>query len=201
MKTIDCRGMQCPKPLILTKKELNTLEPGQSMEILIDNETSRQNVERFLTDNGVEVSARRDSAMFILKATKTLTEAVSGDEQAYCAPSGTKKPHVICFSSDTMGRGPAELGAILMKAFVNTVKEVNPLPSHCLFYNTGVNLVVEGSPLVEPFRQLSEQGVTMLACGTCLDYFGVKDKLRVGTVSNMYAILETLSAAGYVIKP
>jgi selenium metabolism protein YedF len=201
MKTIDCRGMQCPKPLILTKKELNTLEPGQSIEILIDNETSRQNVERFLTDNGVEVSVVASGGQFTLKATKRLQEAVAGNEQAYCLPSGTGRPHVICFTSDCMGNGPAELGTILMKAFVNTIKEVKPLPSHCVFYNTGVNLLVEGSTLIEPFRLLSEQGVRLLACGTCLDYFKVKDKLRVGTVSNMYTILETLSAAGHVIKP
>jgi selenium metabolism protein YedF len=193
--------MQCPKPLILTKKEFNTLEPGQSVEIIIDNETSRQNVERFLTDNGAEVSVMVSGGQFTLKVTKMRREVVAGSEQADCLPSGTARPHVICFASDTMGNGPAELGAILMKAFVNTIKEVEPLPGHCVFYNTGVNLVVEGSTLIEPFRLLSEQGVRLLACGTCLDYFKVKDKLRVGTVSNMYTILETLSAAGHVIKP
>jgi selenium metabolism protein YedF len=201
MKTIDCRGMQCPKPLILTKKELNTLEPGQSIEILIDNETSRQNVERFLKDNGVEVSVLGDKGQYALKATKTRTDEVTGNERAYCPPAGAMRPHVICFSSDTMGNGPAELGAILMKAFVNTIKEVKPLPSHCVFYNTGVNLVVDGSTLIESFSLLSEQGVEILACGTCLDYFKVKDKLRVGVVSNMYTILETLNAAGHVIRP
>jgi selenium metabolism protein YedF len=193
--------MQCPKPLILTKKELNTLEPGQSIEILIDNETSRQNVERFLKDNGVEVSVLGDKGQYALKATKTRTDEVTGNERAYCPPAGAMRPHVICFSSDMMGNGPAELGAILMKAFVNTIKEVKPLPSHCVFYNTGVNLVVDGSTLIEPFSLLSEQGVEILACGTCLDYFKVKDKLRVGVVSNMYTILETLNAAGHVIKP
>jgi selenium metabolism protein YedF len=202
MKTVDCRGMTCPKPLILTKKALNDLASGQSIEILIDNETSKQNVERFLKDNGIEVSVLRDGGgHFALKATKKRKDDLAGDEQAYCSPSETKRPHVICFTSDIMGSGPAELGAILMKAFVNTIKEVKPLPSHCVFYNTGVNLVVEGSTMIEPFRLLSERGVRLLACGTCLDYFKVKDKLRVGTVSNMFTILETLSSAGHVIKP
>ena len=201
MKIVDCRGMACPKPLIRTKKALQELSIGQSVEILIDNETSKQNVERFLTDNGIDVSVTRDGPLFTLNATKKRLDPVAGDERAYCLPTGSTKPHVICFSSDTMGNGPAELGAILMKAFVNTIKEVKPLPSHCVFYNTGVNLVVEGSTLVEPFRLLSDKGVTMLACGTCLDYFKVKDKLRVGTASNMYTILETLSAASHVIKP
>jgi selenium metabolism protein YedF len=201
MKTIDCRGMQCPKPLILTKKELNGLLPGQSVEILIDNETSLQNVERFLMDNGVEVAVLREGTLFTLTATKVRKDPVDGEAQAYCPPPQAKNPHAICFSSDAMGTGPAELGEILMKAFVNTIKEVKPLPGHCVFYNAGVRLVIEGSPLIEPLRKLSGQGVRILACGTCLDYFKVKDKLAVGTVSNMYAILETLSAAGHVIRP
>jgi selenium metabolism protein YedF len=201
MKKIDCRGMVCPKPLILTKKALNSAEAGESIEILIDNETSRQNVERFLTDNGVEVSVVHEGALFTLTATKKADRDISGGEKGYCLPSESKRPHVICFSSDTMGIGPAELGAILMKAFVNTIKEVKPLPGNCVFYNSGVNLVVEGSTLIEPLQELSKQGVKILACGTCLDYFKVKDKLRVGTVSNMYTILETLSAAGHVIRP
>jgi selenium metabolism protein YedF len=193
--------MQCPKPLILTKKELNALGTGESIEILIDNETSKQNVERFLKDNGIAVATTQDGSLFTLKATKTHTGAIAGDEKAYCSPSVPQRSHVICFSSDTMGNGPAELGAILMKAFVNTIKEVEPQPSHCVLYNTGVRLVVDGSPLIEPFQQLSEKGVRILACGTCLDYFKVKDKLKVGAVSNMYTILETLSAAGHVIRP
>jgi selenium metabolism protein YedF len=201
MKTIDCRGMKCPKPLIIAKKEINSLESGNTIEILIDNENSRQNVERFLKDNGVEVSVSETGGLFTLKATKILKAAVAGGEQAYCSSSEAKKPHDICFSSDTMGTGPQELGAILLKAFVNTIKEVEPLPSHCVFYNSGVKLVVEGSSLIDTFRQLSEKGVQILACGTCLDYFKVKEKIRVGTVSNMLTILETLSAAGHVIKP
>jgi selenium metabolism protein YedF len=201
VKTVDCRGMQCPKPLILTKKALNGLAAGQAVEILIDNETSKQNVERFLRDNGVTVSARADGVLFTLTATKTLGGEIGADEQRYCAPSESKRSHVICFKGDVMGNGPAELGAILVKAFVNTIKEVKPLPSHCVFYNTGVHLVVEGSTLIEPLRELSDRGVKMLACGTCLDYFKVKDKLMVGTVSNMFTILETLSAAGHVVEP
>jgi selenium metabolism protein YedF len=193
--------MQCPKPLILTKKALVGLAAGQAVEILIDNETSKQNVERFLRDNGVTVSARADGALFTLTATKTLGGEIGADEQQYCTPSESKRAPVICFKGDTMGNGPAELGAILMKSFVNTIKEVKPLPSHCVFYNEGVRLVVEGSTLIEPLRELSDRGVKILACGTCLDYFKVKDKLMVGTVSNMFTILETLNAAGHVIEP
>lgn len=201
MKTVDARGMLCPKPLILTKKALNGLAPGGHLTVLIDNETLKGNVERFCRDNGVDVSAARDGAMFTLTLVKRRGEKISADEKAYCAPESQRKPHVIAFRGDTMGSGPEELGAILMKAFVNTIKETEPLPSHLVFYNTGVRLVVQGSPLVEPLAELEKKGIKILACGTCLDYFGLKAKLAVGTVSNMYSILETLSNAGSVIAP
>jgi selenium metabolism protein YedF len=201
MKTVDARGMACPKPLILTKKALNGLGPGDTLLVLVDNDTSKQNVERFCSDNGVDVATMQDGAVFTLTLVKRRGETISADEKAYCAPESQREPHVIAFRGDTMGSGPEELGAILMKAFVNTIRETEPLPSHLVFYNTGVRLVVEGSPLVEPLAELEKKGIKILACGTCLDYFGLKAKLSVGTVSNMYSILETLSNAGSVIAP
>ena len=201
MKTVDARGMACPKPLILTKKALNELGPGGRLTVLIDNETSKQNVERFCLDNGVEVSAAAEGAVFTLSLTRRGAGTIVATEQVYCAPEAQRKPHVIVFRSGTMGNGPEELGGILMKAFVNTIKEISPLPGHLVFYNTGVHLVVNGSPLVEPFAELEKKGIAILACGTCLDYFGLKAKLAVGTVSNMFTILETLSSAGSVIAP
>ncbi len=201
MRTVDARGMVCPRPLILTKKALNELPPGGQMALLVDNETSRQNVERFCKDNGVAVSLSQDGPVFALTMTKLHKEAAAADGKASYGPDVLRKPYVIVFSSDAMGTGPAELGAILMKAFVNTIKDVMPLPSHLVFYNTGVHLVVEGSALIEPLAELQSMGSAILACGTCLDYFNVKSKLRVGIVSNMYTILETLSNAGSVVKP
>lgn len=201
MKTVDARGMVCPKPLILTKKALNGLSPGGQMALLVDNDTSRQNVERFCRDNGVAVSCSQDGGVFTLVMTKLRKGTIAASGKASCGHEAPRKPHVIAFSSDAMGSGPAELGAILMKAFVNTIKDITPLPSHLVFYNAGVHLVVEGSALVEPLMELERMGITILACGTCLDYFDVKSKIRVGTVSNMYTILETLSNAGSVVRP
>jgi selenium metabolism protein YedF len=201
MKTVDARGMACPRPIILAKKAINGLSPGGQMALLVDNETARQNVERFCKDNGVAVSLSQDGPVFILTMTKLHKEAIAADGKAYCGPDVSRKPYVIVFASETMGSGPPELGAILLKAFVNTIKDVTPLPSHLVFYNTGVHLVVEGSALIDPLTELQNMGIAILACGTCLDYFNVKSKLRVGTVSNMYSILETLSKAGNVVKP
>jgi selenium metabolism protein YedF len=201
MKTVDARGMVCPKPLILAKKALNGLEVGDSVQLLVDNETSKQNVERFCKDNGVEVQSVRKGGVFTMTMKKLNKDPVVSDEKAYCAPGPAKKPHVDVFRSDTMGSGPEELGRILLKAFINTLKEVKPLPSHLVFYNSGVNLVVEGSPLIGPLSELETMGIKILACGTCLDYFNLKGKLKVGAVSNMYTILETITNAGHVVTP
>jgi selenium metabolism protein YedF len=201
MKTIDARGKACPQPLILAKKSLNGLAAGETAQLLVDNETSKQNVERFCKDNGVEVRSVRSGGVFTMTMKKLHKEAIAADEKAYCAPEPVKKPHVVVFRSDAMGNGPAELGQILLKAFVNTLKEVKPIPSHLVLYNTGVNLVVEGSALLGPFSELERMGVKILACGTCLDYFNLKSKLKVGEVSNMYTILETITNAGHVVTP
>jgi len=199
MDTIDCRGMVCPKPLIATKKALSAAAQGEYFAVRIDNETSLQNVQRFCRDNGCESSVIRDNDCFVLTVHKKTLPQVEKNEIDYC--ESRVRSHVVCFKSDAMGVGPAELGAILMKAFVNTIKDCSPLPAYCVFYNTGVNLVVHGSALVEPFQNLEKLGVKILACGTCLDYFQIKDKLAVGSVSNMFTILETLNAASHVITP
>jgi selenium metabolism protein YedF len=201
MKTIDARGKTCPQPLIMAKKALNGLAAGDTAQLLVDNETSKQNVERFCKDNGVEVATVWNGGVFTMTMKKLKKEAIASDEKAYCTPEPLKKPHVVVFRSDTMGSGPAELGQILMKAFVNTLKEIKPLPSHLIFYNTGVNLVVDGSALLGPFSELETMGIKILVCGTCLDYFNLKSKLKVGAVSNMFTILETVTNAGLVVTP
>lgn len=199
MKTVDARGQACPKPLIMTRQALKDVAPGDSVRILIDNPTSRQNVERFLRDNGMSPQCVQDGDLLTITVQSPTAPLVRPDAASYCATPA--RPHVIVISSDKMGRGSDELGAILIKAFINTIRETAPLPSHLVFYNSGVLLAVEGSPLIDSLRELESKGVSLLVCGTCLDYFKKKDAVRAGTVSNMYTILETLTAAGHIIRP
>jgi selenium metabolism protein YedF len=201
-KLVDARGKLCPQPLIMTRKALKELATGQCLRILVDNETSKENVVRFLTDNGFASLVREDKGVYTLHVTKTKEDLPKPDAEAYCtAPAAGTGPHVIVISSDKMGSGPDDLGAILMKAFVNTIKEVKPLPAKIVFYNSGILLTVEGSPLVESLKELESLGVTLLVCGTCVNYFQKQNLVRAGTISNMYVILETLTAAGTVIRP
>ena len=100
-----------------------------------------------------------------------------------------------------MGVGDDDLGSILAKALINTIKEVEPLPESILFYNGGVFLALKDSPVVQPLQELSDRGVKILVCGTCLDFYGKKAEVGVGIVSNMYDILQALTDAGHVVMP
>jgi selenium metabolism protein YedF len=114
-------------------------------------------------------------------------------------PAG--KGHVILIGNDKMGSGPDELGSILIKGFLSAVKETVPLPAAMVFYNQGIQLAVEGSPVLNTLNELEALGITMLVCGTCLNYFDKKESLRAGRVSNMYEITETLTGASHIISP
>ena len=108
---------------------------------------------------------------------------------------------MISLASETVGRGPAELGAILMQGLMGTLREVSPLPSHVVLYSSGVLLAIDGSPCVAALRDLEQRGVKVLICGTCVDYYQKKAEVHVGTISNMLTILETLTRAGKIIAP
>ena len=117
-----------------------------------------------------------------------------------CVIGGVKKT-VVVISSDKMGEGEAELGNILMKGFIYALTQLETLPSTVLLYNKGAYLSCEGSPVLEDLQILSEAGVEILTCGTCLNYYGLGEKLKVGSVANMYMIVETQAKADLIIKP
>jgi selenium metabolism protein YedF len=200
--TIDAQGELCPKPLIMTKKQLNETGINGKFIVLIDNETSKENVERFLSDNHILFQTSRKDNVYSIEVTKTKAEFSHPAAEDYCVPAaGPAAGHVVCFTSDQMGTGSADLGQILIQGCINTIKEVAPLPTALVFYNSGVKLAVEGSPVLEALQDLEQSGVKILVCGTCANFFQIKEQVKVGIISNMYAILETLSRAGHVINP
>jgi selenium metabolism protein YedF len=200
---VDARGELCPKPLIMAKKAINDEKIVNEFILLIDNETSKENVERFLKDNKVVFETVKKNDHFSILISKT-GEKLSKEVDEYCDMPKEKRPssdHVVCIKSDKMGIGDDDLGAILIKGFINTLKEVSPLPSKMVFYNSGVKLAVEDSSLADSIRELRDSGVEIMICGTCADFFKVKEKIKTGTISNMYSILETLTSAGKIIVP
>jgi selenium metabolism protein YedF len=199
-KTVDARGQLCPKPLILTKKALNERTADEPLAVLIDNATARQNVERFLTDNSIAFETEEREGAFTVRVTGSAQPLTHPDAESYCAPPAAR-PHVVCIKNDRMGFGDDALGEVLIKAFVNTIVEVEPLPSAIVFYNAGIHLALEGSAVLDALKQLEAKGVRILVCGTCADFYQVKESVRVGIISNMYDISETLVGAGHVVYP
>jgi len=201
IKTADARGLLCPKPLIMTKKTLAECAEGEEMIVLIDNETSMQNVERFINDNGMEVSHTVEGGVYTLHIVKTKGPLAKPDAESYCCAPAASAPHAICFRSNKMGVGEDDLGEILVKACINTIESVDPKPAAMVFYNSGILLTLEDSAVAEPLKALEKAGIKILVCGTCADYYKQKENVAAGTISNMYDILETLSNAGKVIYP
>ncbi len=190
MRIIDARGQACPQPVILTR---NALSEAHQLVVIVDNQTAQTNVSRMAEKAGFQVKAeQRDDGTYlhIMKA---------GPSQGQVEAKSTRIA-VVLVAGDTLGRGVAELGDILMRGFFHTLNEVEPLPSAIIFINRGVSLVTEGSEVLDDLRALCEKGVEVLACGTCLRYYGLTDKVEAGQVSNMYSIAETLLRADSVVS-
>lgn len=186
-KEVDARGEACPKPVIMTKKELDSLDGG-IITTIVDNEVAKDNVSKLANSLGYayEVDKKSDTEYYI-----HITKGEVKDEVNVCIPD-TFKDLTIAFASNTMGSGSEELGKILMKSFMYTLTEATPFPSTLLFYNSGVYLTCAGSEVLEDLKALEAEGVEIISCGTCLDYYNIKDELKVGEISNMYTIYEKL---------
>ena len=187
---LDCQGMACPMPVIMTKKALE--KRPEVLTVLVDNTAAKENVTKFATANGYGVSIEQEGELFRLRLTAI---AGAASPQARAQEDGP----VFLISSNTLGTGDDQLGAILMKSFFVSLQEQEPLPQTLLLLNGGVHLAAEGSPVLPGLQELSRRGVKILVCGTCLDFFHLKDKLAVGSVTNMYSILQELAGAGRAI--
>jgi selenium metabolism protein YedF len=194
-KIVDARGLACPQPVILTR---NALQESDAVTTIVDNETSKSNVSRMAAKQGCQVDVEEREDGFYVRLTKGEKLVEEAAPQLVAVPGSG--PLVLTVPSDIMGRGDEELGGILVRAFFHTLGEVEPLPQTIIFFNSGVKLVVEGSPVVEDLQALKGRGIEILACGTCLGHFELKDRVAVGEVSNMYTIAETMLGAGKVVS-
>ena len=193
-KTVDARGQACPQPVLLTRA---ALQESDAVLTIVDNDTARQNVTRMAEKAGCVVQAEQRADGIYL----SIGQAAAMPESAPAAPvsAPASGPLVLTIPGETMGRGDDELGHILIRGFFHALGQTTPQPNTIIFFNSGVKLVVEGSPVLEDLQALCGQGIEILACGTCLGHYGLKDKVVVGEVSNMYTIAETLLRAGKVV--
>ena len=196
-KILDLSGLACPLPVLRTKE---ALEGGESQEfiVVVDNAAARDNVSRFAQSRGCTVAVAQAGHCYHL----TIHPPAGQPDEGCLFPGATSPPPttVVVFASDRMGEGDPELGAILMRAFCQTVVQL-PAPQKLLFYNRGVFLTLNDSPVLSELKGLEEMGVSLLVCGTCLDFYKVRDRLAAGQVSNMFSILEAQMQAGRIIKP
>ena len=201
-KKIDCKGMACPLPVVNAKKAAEELSAGDVLTVLVDNEIAVQNLTRFGEHRGFAVSAAKKAEKeYAVRMTVAGTAADDKEEVVACAVDSRRKGMLVVLSANTMGTGDPKLGTALMKAFVFALTRQDQLPDTVLCYNTGAYLTCEGADTLEDLKLLESEGVTILTCGTCLDFYGLKEKLAVGGATNMYDILERMENAAQIIKP
>lgn len=195
-KTVDARGLACPQPVILTRK---ALQEGADVQVIVDNQVAQRNVTRMAEKSGhaVRMEERQEGIHLFISAEDTSTEPALEKE----TDSAVDDALVLFVSSEYMGRGEhKELGHVLIRGFFHTLGEITPVPGTVIFVNSGVKLVVEGSPVLDDLAALTEIGVEILACGTCLSYYELEDEIAVGEISNMYTIAETLLNAERTVQ-
>lgn len=211
VKTVDARGIPCPQPVILTR---NAMREADEVITLVNARDALANVRRLAEKGGWRVTVEEREGAWALHMVKGQTagepaarEPELAADLAVCAvPDSEAQPPtrarrtVLVVSSEGMGRGNEELAGILARTFFHVLTESDNPPATIVFFNTGVKLVVEGSPVLDDLRALAARGVEMLACGVCLNYFSLRDKVAVGVVSNMYTISETMFGAQHIVS-
>ena len=222
---LDERGKQCPLPVIEAKKALEKAEPGSVVEVVVDNEIAVQNLKKLALHKGLDsLSEKVSEREFLVKiwagvkekaeqvrenaeqAKERAEQARESAEQAEkesmkCALDCREKGLVLVLASDEMGQDDAVLGRLLMKGFVYAVTQQDKLPETVLLFNGGAKLSCQGSDSLEDLKELEAQGVEILTCGTCLNHYGIAEKLLVGNVTNMYEIVEKMTGAKKIVRP
>lgn len=192
---IDARGLVCPKPVIETKKALDGLNEGNIIT-LVDNQVAKDNVSKLAKSLNLHFSVTEANGEFEISIFKG-AYAQSTEDMVQKRPDLSNL--VIIVGKDTMGEGERELGEILMKSYFYALSEAEPYPKAIIFINSGVKLTTMNLQVIEYLKKLHDMGTEILSCGTCLDYYGLKDMLQIGEISNMYTIVEFMNEANNTI--
>ena len=192
-KQIDARGLNCPQPVILTKKALDEIEKGQ-VTTIVNNNIAKENIVKLAQNMTCNINIEEIGQDYYINIFKEKKCACINEDECI-----DKENIVVLVGKDAMGSGDNILGQILVKGFLKTLIEVYPLPKVIIFVNSGVNLTVEGSDIINSLKELERMGIEILSCGTCLNYYNLENKLAVGQISNMYTIAEKLLNSENVI--
>lgn len=213
MKTLDCRGLACPQPVMRTRDALAE-GPLRECLVLVDNAAASENVSRFLRRNGFDVTVRQpENALWEVRGRNTAVQA-TGPEHDAQAPSAGQAPQaaapmadmeqsktLVLITTETLGRGDDELGARLMENFLLSLPELGPSLWRIVLLNGGVRLAATDGKCLETLKTLEKNGVSILVCGTCLNFFHLLEAKQVGETTNMMDVVTSLSLADKVIRP
>ncbi|WP_456342350.1 sulfurtransferase-like selenium metabolism protein YedF [Thermovibrio sp.] len=199
MKEVNCRGLACPVPVLKTKEALESIESGEIV-VIVDNKASKENVKRFAQKMGCKVRVEERDGEFHIYIVKGKGEVKREGEKS---PSEEKtgKEAAVLIASSFVGEDE-ELGKILIKGFIKTFLNADPMPKRIILINTAVKLACKGADpeILGALKELSEKGVEIICCGTCLDYFKLLDELEVGVASNAYDVVQALVNSDSVIR-
>ena len=188
-KLLDCTKLECPMPVIKAKQELEK-EGEVLLDVIVDNEIAVQNLTKLATSMGFKSSSKTQGDNFIVSIEKTSTPSLN---QAANDVIMADARQTVLIKSCFLGVGDETLGSTLMKAFIFTLTQSKPLPKKVMFLNSGVKLTTENEETVKNLQVLENEGTEIVSCGTCLDFYNLKDKLKVGSVGNMYDIVDSLN--------
>lgn len=188
-KIVDARGLACPEPVVMTKKALDSNEVHE-VTTIVDNKIALENISRMVKTLSLESIIDEQDGNFYINITKS---------DLLPEKDTLRGSTVVLIKSNVLGQGDDKLGTILMKSFMYTLTQIEGELKTLIFINSGVMLTTAGSELIEHIKNLESHGVEVISCGTCLDFYGLLDKLQVGVVGNMYTIAEEMLQANKVI--
>jgi len=193
MKKMDLRAHQCPYPVVQTRKEMLD-NPGTSFSVLVGDETARDNVSRLAKSMGYVIDIDDAEGGYALGLTP------AGDRATQSGVQPASGPTIAFLTSDAMGSGNDELGRLLMKNYLFTLTEMETVPDKMLLVNAAVRLACEGSDALEALEKIACMGTDVAACGLCLEFYKLKEKLAIGRTTNMLEIAESLQSSGRIIR-
>lgn len=194
---VNAKGLSCPQPVVMTKNALSEIERGEVV-VTVDSEVARDNVKRMAESEGCSVAIEdRGDNVYSLHLTKVGSAA---DTQAVVTEKElTHEPLVYLFDADFIGTN-RELGKVLVNGFLNAIPSLPKRKSTIILISNGVKLATAGSYVLDTLKQFEQMGFSILICGTCLDFFKIREKVQAGIVSNALEIMGALTTAAKVVK-
>ncbi|MBW2708529.1 MAG: sulfurtransferase-like selenium metabolism protein YedF [Deltaproteobacteria bacterium] len=198
-KEIDCRGLDCPAPVLKTKEIIEQEKP-EKLTVIVDNEAARQNVTRFMEYQGFNVSASEEGTDFHVTGHAGEGAAPAAKPEKTIESEEVKQKIMVMVGTDRMGHGDDELGLKLMVSFLKTLKEMGGELWRLVFVNNGVKMTISDSEVLPVLEELEKNGVYILVCGTCLTHFNLLEKKMVGETTNMLDIVTAMQLADKVVN-